>query len=129
MSDVQDNGENKATESQREVSEKRTRKPTAKGIVLMIEKLQKERTIHFKKASTIKADIATFLSTLENVPENGTNVQQKLRKFKSLCQNAFDLHNTLLTEFPLPEEEQKRQEEWFQSRRSVNAVANREHYS
>ena len=48
-----------------------------------------------------------------------TNVQQKLRKFKSLCQNAFDLHNTLLTEFPLPEE-QKRQEEWFQSRRSVN---------
>ncbi|KAL1252638.1 hypothetical protein QQF64_017331 [Cirrhinus molitorella] len=119
MSDGRDDNEVKSSESQSVSNEKRLRKPTAKGIAMIIERLQKERSVSFKRASKIKAEIVKHLSSLETTSENVINVQQKLRKFEKLCQNAFDFHNVLLNEYSLPKE-QKRQETWFQLKRSTN---------
>lgn len=61
---------------------------------MLTERLQSERGMCFRKTNKIKAEIATLLSTVENVPEH--KVQQNLRKFKGLRHTAFDLHYTWL---------------------------------
>ena len=101
-----------------DVSEKRTRKPTFKGIMFVIERLQKERRDHFAQASKLKTKIKTLLASKENV----SAVQHNLKRFKQQCQNASELHNTLLTQFSLPEEDWREQETWFQSKNSNNDV-------
>lgn len=99
-----------------DVSEKRTRKPTYKGMMIVIERLQKERRHHFKQASKLRTEIKTLLASKENV----SAVQHNFKRFKQLCQKASELLNKLLTQFSLPEEEQRRQETWFQFKRSNN---------
>lgn len=52
--------------------------------------------------------------------ENVSAVQHNLRRFKQLCLKASELHNTLLTQFSPPEEVQREQETWFQTKKSNN---------
>lgn len=77
------------------LSEKRTRKPTFKGIMFVIERLQKERRDHFSQASKLKTKIQTLLVSKESV----SAVSHNLKSFKQQCQKASELHNTLLTQF------------------------------
>lgn len=97
---------------------KRTRKLSLKGIALTMERLQKERNASLKQASKLKPQITTLLASKENV----SVIQQNLKQFKTLCQNAMDHHNSLFTEFPLPQEEQRKQEACFDSKRADNDI-------
>lgn len=72
-----------------DVSEKRTRKPTLKGSMFVIERLQKETRDNFAQASKLKTKIETLLVSKENV----SAVQHNLKRFKQLCQKASVLHN------------------------------------
>lgn len=54
--------------------------------------------------------------------ENVFAFQHNLKRFKQICQKASELHHTLLTQFSLPDEDQIKQETWFQSRRVNNGV-------
>ena len=110
--------ETESAETQCDDIGKRTRKLSFKGVIMTIEKLQKERNASFKEASKLKAQITTLLASKENV----SVVQQHLKQFKSLCQNATDLHNSLFTEFPLPKEEQRKQETWFNFKKAGSDV-------
>lgn len=110
--------ENELKEIQCVEKEKRIKKPTAKGLTMMFEKLQKERNVKFKEASKLKKQITILLASKENV----SVVQQNLKMFKTLCEEACECHNKFFTEFSLPEEEQRKQETWFYTKVSSNDV-------
>lgn len=74
----------------------------------------KERS--FCTGKQIKNQSKTLLVSKENV----SAVQHNLRRFKQLCLKASELHNTLLTQFSPPEEVQREQETWFQTKKSKN---------
>lgn len=101
--------ESESSEIQCDVTEKRSRKFTLKGISMMIERLQKERKCNFLQAGKLKTKITTLVASKENV----SVVQQNLKRFKGLWQIASELHNTLLPELPLQGEEQRKQEAFF----------------
>jgi hypothetical protein len=79
---------------------------------MAMERLQVERNGNFTQANKLKTQITNLMDS----KENGSGVQQRLKMFKRLCQKAAELHNTLLTEFPMPGDEQNKQNIWFQSK-------------
>ena len=91
--------------------EKRVRTPTFKGIRFAMERLQTERNGNFTQANKLKAQVAALMTS----EENGSVIQQKVNRIKMFCQKATELHNTLLMEFPIPEDEQEKQNAWFNS--------------
>nr|XP_054607751.1 uncharacterized protein LOC129167238 [Nothobranchius furzeri] len=97
-------------------NEKRQRKFSVKGLAFEIEKLQKERSYLFKQANKIKAKIKDLCSSSANF----IAVKQHLQGFSALCKNASSLHDTLLKEFSLPEDEQQRQNAWFKDKSAAN---------
>ncbi len=95
--------ETESTRVQCDVTEKRTRKPTFKRVPAITERLHREMSVNFKQASKLKTKITTLLASKENVCYS-------TKSKKILRQNASEHYNTLLTEFALPEEEQRKQE-------------------
>lgn len=118
MSDFHGVVDENKQETQNGEGEKRIKRPTAKGLIMMLENLQKERNGKLKEASKLKGQIKALLVSKENV----SVVQQNLIIFKTLCEKAGELHNKVLTEFSLPEEERKKQETWFHTKVSNNDV-------
>ena len=96
----------------KQTEEKRTRTPTSKGIIMAMERLQMERSGKFKQATKLKNEINSLITSSENVSE----VQRHLKEIKLLCSKAVELHHILLSEFPMPEEEQDKQNAWLQSK-------------
>lgn len=72
--------ESESSEIQCDVTEKRSRKFTLKGISMMIERLKKERKCNFLQAGKLKTKITTLVASKENV----SVVQQNLKRFKGL---------------------------------------------
>lgn len=62
-----------------DVSAKRSREPTLKGMMIVIERLQKERRDHFVQASKLRTKTKTFLPSKENV----SAVQHNLKKVQT----------------------------------------------
>ena len=99
-------------EMQSEVGQKRLRTPTFKGIRMAMERLQTERNSNITQSSKLKTQITALMDTKGNI----LDVQLMLERFKCSCQKAAELHNTLLSEFPMPEEEQSKQNTWIQAK-------------
>ncbi|XP_013856202.1 uncharacterized protein LOC106512048 [Austrofundulus limnaeus] len=97
-------------------SEKRQRKLTLKGAALAFEKAHKERSELFKNAGKIKWKITELWSSNKNVSE----VKQCMQRLNTLCENASKLHNSLLKDFNLSEDEQQKQNAWFQEKMLAN---------
>ena len=93
-------------------SPKRQRKLTAKGIELMVERLQKDINKCFKRASKLQSEIKDIFGCLVS-KENVSAVSHKIEKFESLCEKATEQHNILLNEFLLPEADKGKQKAWF----------------
>ena len=90
-------------------SGKRHSKLTAKALYSKIEKLQSERKISVNKIKRFIPQIKSFMKKKENV----SLVQSLLESLTEQCGNATKSHNMLIP--LLPEEEQRKHNEWFSS--------------
>lgn len=89
---------------------KRAIKPTAKGLEMFIENCQKTRNIKCKQANKLMEMLKEHKSK-----EDATKAQSKLYELIKLCNEAKESHESLV-KLPLPEDELKRQNQWFQSK-------------
>jgi len=89
------------------VKEKRRIKLTPKALLEKLEALQKTRTTKVKKANNLMVIIKDFMLNREYEKE----VQCSFGKFIRLCDEAREVHNSVMV--LLPNDEQEKQQTWF----------------
>ncbi len=106
------------------VSQKRVRKMTAKGVALLFENLQRSRKQKLNQVNKIKQkvnDIISLKITSETVP----NVEKQMKSFVKYCEEAEDLHNSIV-EMPIPQDEFDKQTKWFDGKMVENQCFQKE---
>ncbi len=90
---------------------KKERKITAKGVALLFENLQRSSKLKLNQVNKIKQkvnDIIYLKITSETVP----NVEKQMKRFVKYCEEAEDLHNSIV-EMPIPQDEFDKQTKMF----------------
>ncbi len=106
------------------MSQKRERKMTAKGVALLFENLQRSRKQKLNQVNNIKQkvnDIIYLKITSETVP----NVEKQMKRFVKYCEEAEDLHNSIV-EMPIPKDEFDKQTKWFDAKLAENQCFQKE---
>ncbi len=97
---------------------KKERKITAKGVALLFENLQRSSKLKLNQVNKIKQkvnDIIYFKITSETVP----NVEKQMKRFVKYCEEAEDLHNSIV-EMPIPQDEFDKQTKRFDAKLAEN---------
>ncbi len=106
------------------MSQKRERKMTAKGVALLFENLQRSRKQKLNQVNKIKQkvnDIIYLKITSETVP----NVEKQMKRFVKYCEEAEDLHNSIV-EMAIPQDEFDKQTKWFDAKLAENQCFQKE---
>ena len=94
-----------------EGTEKRVRKLTTKGFLMVFENLQRSRKSKLMQAGKAKQKIKDLLSA-RVTSHTISKVKKYLNEFTALCQEALETQNTLL-EMPIPDSEYETQQSWL----------------
>ncbi len=97
---------------------KKERKITAKGVALLFENLQRSSKLKLNQVNKIKQkvnDIIYLKITSETVP----NVKKQMKRFVKYCEEAEDLHNSIV-EMPIPQDEFDKQTKRFDATLAEN---------
>ncbi len=120
---VMENGANDGAVDEN-VSQKRERKMSTKEVALLFENLQRSRKQKLNQVNKIKQKvnyIIYLIITSETVP----NVEKQMKRFFIYCEEAEDLHNSIV-EMPIPQGEFDKQTKWFDTKLAENLCFQKE---